>query len=453
MAHLSRILGGLIVVSGKPRLILCEGVKTAIERSLSSRGPREYDVVVVGGGIVGAASARELKLRHPKLKMAILEKEHEMAMHQTGHNSGVIHAGIYYKPGSLKAKLCVEGMHLMYQYCDEKKIPYKKVGKLIVASDEVEVGRLAELHNRAIQNKVPDIKMLKGVEEIQNIEPYCVGLEALWSPHTGIIDYGLVTKQYGVDFKEKGGEIYLNFEVNGFGQSSDKNYPVLIRAKDGQSVKSKYVLTCGGLQSDKLAELSGCPRAPRIIPFRGEYLLLNSKKASMIKGNIYPVPDPRFPFLGVHFTPRMDGSVWLGPNAVLAFKREGYRWSDISLSDLVDALLYPGFLKLAVKFMLAGSQEVIKSAIPALQVRSLQKFVPSITAADVERGPAGVRAQALDMSGSLIEDFVFDMYKGQDGAAIGSRVLHCRNAPSPGATSSLAIARMMADKLEDQFQL
>ncbi|XP_066147622.1 L-2-hydroxyglutarate dehydrogenase, mitochondrial [Euwallacea fornicatus] len=453
MSHLSRYVATLILINGKPRSILCEGIKTT-ERSLTTlANNREYDVVVVGGGIVGAASARELMLRHPNLKMAILEKETVLAKHQTGHNSGVIHAGIYYKPGSLKAKLCVEGMNLMYQYCDKKKIPYKKVGKLIVATDKVEVERLAELHKRAIENKVADIKVLRGLEEIQKIEPYCVGLEALWSPHTGIIDYSIVTKQYGVDFKEKGGEIYLNFEVTGFENSSDKNYPVLIKSKDGKQVKSKYVLTCGGLQADKLAELSGCPKAPRIIPFRGEYLLLNPEKAKLIKGNIYPVPDPRFPFLGVHFTPRMDGTVWLGPNAVLAFQREGYTWSDINFSELVDALLYPGFLKLSAKYVFAGAQEMIRSAIPSLQVKKLQKFVPSITASDVERGPAGVRAQALDLSGNLIDDFVFDMYKDSSSDSVGNRVLHCRNAPSPGATSSLAIAKMMADRLESEFHL
>ncbi|KAL1489606.1 hypothetical protein ABEB36_013554 [Hypothenemus hampei] len=451
MTQFSRFLGSLLVVNGNSQLIL-HGVKT-MERSFSSIIAREYDVVVVGGGIVGAASARELKLRHPRLKMAILEKENEMARHQTGHNSGVIHAGIYYKPGSLKAKLCVEGMHLMYQYCDQKKIPYKKVGKLIVATDEVEIERLAELHSRAIENNVPDIKLIKGIDEIQKIEPNCVGLQALWSPHTGIIDYSQVTKQYGLDFKEKGGEIYFNFEVTKFEKSNDEDYPVLIHSKDGQNIKSKYVLTCGGLQSDKLAELSGCPRAPRIVPFRGEYLLLNPNKAHLIKGNIYPVPDPRFPFLGVHFTPRMDGSVWLGPNAVLAFKREGYSWSDINFSELADALFYPGFLKLAVKYMVAGTQEIIKSAIPSLQVKSLQKFIPSITSNDVVRGPAGVRAQALDIEGNLIEDFVFDMYKGNESGSIGERVLHCRNAPSPGATSSLAIAKMMADKMEKEFKL
>ncbi|XP_050299654.1 L-2-hydroxyglutarate dehydrogenase, mitochondrial [Anthonomus grandis grandis] len=453
MAQISRLLGGLFIISGKSRFVLCETGKT-VQRTMATEVPTEYDIVIVGGGIVGAASARELKCRHPDLKMAIVEKENQLAKHQTGHNSGVIHAGIYYKPGSLKAKLCVEGMKLMYQYCDEKNIPYKKVGKLIVATNQVEIERLHDLYNRATQNKVPDIKLIKGVDAIKKIEPFCVGLEAIWSPHTGIIDYSLVTSNFGKDFKQEGGQIHLNFEVSSFKTSEDKLYPVIIQSKDGRCVKSKYVLTCGGLQSDKLAEMSGCPRNPRIVPFRGEYLLLNPKKTHMVKGNIYPVPDPSFPFLGVHFTPRMDGSVWLGPNAVPAMKREGYTWADINLFELYDAVTYIGFIKLSFKYLLAGTEEVLKSAFPSLQVKHLQKFIPEITRNDVKRGPAGVRAQALDRDGNLIEDFVFDMYKGnKDSSSIGSRILHCRNAPSPGATSSLAIAKMMADKIEEEFKI
>lgn len=284
-----------------------------------------YDVVIVGGGIVGVATARQMALRHKSLRMAIVEKENRLAAHQTGHNSGVIHAGIYYKPGSLKAKLCVEGLKLAYQYMDENEIPYKKVGKLIVATDEVEVGRLKELHDRGIKNQVQDLKLLKSEEEIKQYEPYCKGLQALWSPHTGIVDWAVVTKHYGSDFQKSGGQIHLNYEVNGFQDSGDKEYPVLVKSKSGKKVLAKYVLTCGGLYSDKLAEMSGCPRDPRIVPFRGEYLLLSPEKAKNVKANIYPVPDPRFPFLGVHFTPRMNGDVWLGPNAVLAFAREGYK--------------------------------------------------------------------------------------------------------------------------------
>lgn len=283
---------------------------------------------MVGGGIVGAASAREILCRHPTLKIAVLEKEPQLAMHQSGHNSGVIHAGIYYKPGTLKAKLCVEGLHLAYKYLDEHQIPYKKCGKLIVATDEKEVKLLKDLEQRGIANKVPDLRMIEG-DQIKEVEPFCKGVMALHSPHTGIVDWGLVTKHYGEDFKKSGGDIYLDFKVTKFSESKDQagsaDYPVTIHGgQPNQTVRTRNVLTCGGLQSDLLAELTGCPRAPRIVPFRGEYLLLSKEKQHMVRGNIYPVPDPRFPFLGVHFTPRMDGSIWLGPNAVLALKREGY---------------------------------------------------------------------------------------------------------------------------------
>lgn len=419
--------------------------------SSKSASSGQYDLAVVGGGIVGVASAREILLRHPKTKIAILEKEKELAVHQSGHNSGVIHAGIYYKPGSLKAKLCVQGLRLTYAYCDEKKIPYKKVGKLIVATDEVEVSRLMDLHERGIKNEVPDLQLIDG-DKIQEIEPYCHGVKALWSPHTGIVDFKLVTKSYAKDFTDAGGDIYLNFKVNKFSETpTNAEYPVTISSSDGQSITARHVLTCGGLQSDQLGELTGCPRDPRIVPFRGEYLLLNKEKCHMVKGNIYPVPDPRFPFLGVHFTPRMDGSVWLGPNAVLAFKREGYRWKDINLPDLFDALLYPGFVRMAGRYLTFGLKEMIKSALIPLQMKDLQKYIPEITEADVSRGPAGVRAQALSTTGDLVDDFIFD--RGAGTGALSKQVLHCRNAPSPGATSSQAIAKMIADRIESEFKV
>lgn len=287
-------------------------------------------------------------------------------------------------------------------------------------------------------------------EKIQEIEPYCEGLKAIWSPHTGIVDWARVTESYGNDFKSAGGHIFVNFKVTKFAETpTDAEYPITVFGSDEEAVRTKYVLTCGGLQSDKLAKLTGCKESPSIVPFRGEYLLLVKEKTHMIRGNIYPVPDPRFPFLGVHFTPRMDGSVWLGPNAVLALKREGYKWSDINPVELLSTLTNRGFLRMASKYIGFGLGEIAKSAYIPLQVKELQKFIPDITEFDVERGPSGVRAQALDDMGNLVDDFVFHF--GDGDGCVAKQVLHCRNAPSPGATSSLAIGKMIADKIEDEF--
>ncbi|KAL7647332.1 UNVERIFIED_CONTAM: hypothetical protein RMT77_000927 [Armadillidium vulgare] len=422
-----------------------------------TRKESEYDIVIVGGGIIGTASARELLLRNSGLKIAIVEKENKLAAHQSGHNSGVLHAGIYYKPGSLKAKLCVEGIDLSYKYYDEEGIPYKKLGKLIVATDKSEIPRLLDLHERALKNNVPGIKLIDG-HQIKEHEPYCKGVKALWSPQTGIVDFELVTKHYGKNVVDRGGKIHLNFEVTGFesvaesqiGSKRGNEYPIRVKGKGDQSVRCRYVLTCGGLQSDRLAELSGCSGDPHIVPFRGEYLLLKPQKSYLVQGNIYPVPDPRFPFLGVHFTPRMNGDIWLGPNALLALKREGYKWSDIDLKDFMTALRYRGFQRLAMKYVSVGFKEVTCSAFPYFQVRSLQRYIPEITTADIVRGPSGVRAQAMRSDGSLEEDFVFQREKD---CQTGSRILHCRNAPSPGATSSLAIAKMIANKLHEEFDI
>lgn len=278
----------------------------------------------MGGGIVGVATAREIINRYPKLKIAIADKENKLAMHQSSHNSGVIHAGIYYKPGSLKAKLCGEGLRLCYKYCDENNVPYKKIGKIIVATTPEQVVTLKTIEERSIENKVPDLQVLEG-KQIQEVEPYCRGLKALWSPHTGIVDFACLTHHFAKDFTNAGGDIHLKFEVNQFTEGDSCEYPVVLKAKNGTQLESKYVFTCAGLQSDKLAVMTKSPREPQIIPFRGEYLTLHPSKSHMVKGNIYPVPDPRFPFLGVHFTPKIDGRVLLGPNAVLAFKREGYK--------------------------------------------------------------------------------------------------------------------------------
>ncbi|KAL3984972.1 L-2-hydroxyglutarate dehydrogenase mitochondrial [Acanthocheilonema viteae] len=417
----------------------------------------EFDVAVVGGGIVGCATARQLKIKNPELKVTLLEKEDHVAFHQSGHNSGVLHAGIYYAPGSLKAKLCVRGIDLAYEYCDEYKVPYKRIGKLIVAVEPVEIQRLENLFERAQKNGCKSIKMIDG-SEIKNYAPFCRGLKALWSPYTGIVDWGLVTKSYAQDFENRGGIVYTKYPLKTLllvGESEKENvandYPVIIESEPSLSkIRCKYVITCCGLQSDRVAKLSRGSPDPKIIPFRGEYLLLTSEeKKKAVTTNVYPVPDPRLPFLGVHFTPRMNGDVWLGPNAVLAYKREGYKYSQISLPDLYDALTYRGMRKLIFKFFGYGMKELYRGIWIRAQVKQLQKFMPDLRISDVARGPAGVRAQAIDPDGNLIDDFIFDCGQGE----LSHCVLHVRNAPSPGATSSLAIAEMICEKASTVFDL
>lgn len=424
--------------------------------STSSDNAGKYDLCIVGGGIVGMASAQELINRHPHLKYIVVEKEDKIAAHQSGHNSGVVHAGIYYLPGSLKAKLCVEGLRLSYKYFDEHKVPYKKCGKLIVATNPEEVERLDVIHERGLKNEVPDLRVLNA-EQIKEVEPNCVGLKALHSPHTGIVDWGYVTEVYGEKFKGKGGEVRLNFEVQGFDESDDPDYPVVVsgrnvksseRKEEMEQIKCKYVLACGGLYADKLALKSGCEKVPKIVPFRGEYLMVKKERTGIVNGNIYPVPDPKFPFLGVHFTPRMNGDVWLGPNAVLAFKREGYKLLDFNASELFDSLSFRGLRKLILSNLPYALGEFYRGINKRAQIDCLRKFVPSLQYDDVVRGPSGVRAQALDESGKLVDDFVFE--QGRQG--IGKRTLHVINAPSPAATSSLAIAKVVADKTKECFE-
>lgn len=414
------------------------------------------DVAVVGGGIVGLATARELILRHPSLSFILVEKEKELAVHQSGHNSGVIHSGIYYTPGSLKARLCVRGATLAYEYCEKKGLPYNRCGKLIVAVEQEEIPRLKALYERGLKNNVRDISIVdtKGIRER---EPYCRGIMAIDSPYTGIVDWRIVALSFGKDFEEAGGRVVTEYEVNDIsmakespaGSTEGMTYPISIKDTKGEEVRCRYVLTCGGLYSDRLSQISGCSREPRIVPFRGDYLVLKPEKHYLVKGNIYPVPDPRFPFLGVHFTPRMDGNVWLGPNAVLAFKREGYKLFDFNARDFVDALLFRGLQKLVLRNIPYGLGELYRGINISAQVKILQKYIPELSVSDVLRGPAGVRAQALDRGGNLVDDFVFDGGVGD----VGSRVLHVRNAPSPAATSSLSIGEMIADEVENRFSL
>ncbi|XP_044732474.1 L-2-hydroxyglutarate dehydrogenase, mitochondrial [Chrysoperla carnea] len=417
-------------------------------RHFSNETKNFYDLVVIGGGIVGVASAREILLRFPKLKVAVVEKESKLATHQTGHNSGVIHAGLYYKPGSLKAKLCVKGLKLIYDYLDKNNIPYKKCGKLVVATRKDELETLQNLYSRSLENGVPDVRLIDG-KEISAIEPHCLGLKAVHSPHTGIVDWALVTNYFAKEFQQLGGEILLNFNVTKFSESSSPGYPVSITSKDGKQISTKYGLACAGLQSDIIARLSGGAKFPAIIPFRGEYLLLKHEFEHLVNGNIYPVPNPNLPFLGVHFTPRLDGSIWLGPNAVLAFKKEGYRWTDFDLNEFTSIVTNPGFIKLALKYPAFGLKEFYKSCNLNYQVQDLKQYIPNLERNWVEKGPSGVRAQALSVEGELIEDFFFETGNQYPGEFI----LHCRNAPSPGATSSMAIAEMITDKLNNLFHL
>jgi L-2-hydroxyglutarate oxidase LhgO len=398
-----------------------------------------YDIAVVGGGIVGLATTRELLLRHPQLRIANVEKEAVWSKHQTGHNSGVIHSGIYYKPGSLKAKLCVEGRKLAWTYCDAKGIPYKQVGKLIVATDESELGRLDDLWVRGQQNGIEGLEMLDAAQIAQR-EPHCRGIRAIFSPVTGIVDWGRVARAYGDDAREAGADFFLEHEVTAIVRRGDVT---VLETRKGE-IQAKAVITCGGLQSDVLAKMTGGDRDPKIVPFRGDYLILRPEKSSLVRGNIYPVPDPQFPFLGVHFTPRMDGSIWLGPNAVLAFAREGYSFFTINPPELWDALTYPGFFKLATKYWKMGAGEMYRDLVRSAYVGALRRYIPELQPEDCLPGPSGVRAQAMAADGSLVDDFVFE---GADG------VVHVRNAPSPAATSSLAIGKYIADDADRRFDL
>jgi L-2-hydroxyglutarate oxidase LhgO len=398
-----------------------------------------YDIAVVGGGIVGNATTRELKERFPQLKVAGVEKETHFNEHQTGRNSGVIHSGIYYKPGSLKAKLCVDGRKLAWEYCDKHGIEYKQVGKLILATDPSELGRLDDLMQRGIANGVEGLEMLDE-KQIQEREPHARGIKAIFSPVTGIVDWGRVSGSYTNDAKEMGVEYYLGYEVT---KIERVNGVTVLHTPKGD-IQASYVITCGGLYSDKLGQMTGGARDPKIVPFRGDYLILKPEKSYLVKGNIYPVPDPEFPFLGVHFTPRMDGSIWLGPNAVLAFAREGYAFWDVNPPELWDALTYPGFFKLATKYWKIGAGEMYRDLVRSAYVKALQRYIPELTPDDCLAGPSGVRAQAMSPDGSLVDDFVFE---GADG------VVHVRNAPSPAATSSLAIGKYIVDDAEKRFGL
>jgi L-2-hydroxyglutarate oxidase LhgO len=400
---------------------------------------RPWDIAIVGGGIVGLATGLELLRRHPDLRLVILEKEDAIGQHQTGHNSGVIHSGIYYAPGSLKATLCVKGKQMLLDFCEQHNIIYDLVGKVIVATDEEELPRLQNLYERGQKNGVPGLEMI-GPERLKEIEPHCVGIKALYSPETGIIDYSVIAQKYAELIQAAGGEIRTNHEVTGIARRGNMR---LLETPAG-SIETRYVISCAGLYADRVAKLTGGASEPQIVPFRGDYYMLRPEKSDWVWGNIYPVPDPRFPFLGVHFTRRMNGDVWLGPNAVLAFAREGYRLTDLNVGELIEALRYRGFQRLATKFWRTGMDEMYRDVSKNAFLASLQRYMPDLTMDDMVPGPSGVRAQALAPDGSLVDDFIVDRQ---------GDTLHVRNAPSPAATSSLAIGELIADAAEETFTL
>jgi L-2-hydroxyglutarate oxidase len=399
----------------------------------------ETDVTVVGAGIVGLATAREILNRHPGLRLTVLEKEQQIGTHQTGHNSGVIHSGIYYAPGSLKAKLCVEGGRALKRYCDERGIPYENCGKVIVATEESELGRLDDLYQRGIKNGVQGLEMI-GPERLRELEPHAAGIRAIWSPNTAIIDYSRVTASYADDVREKGGEILTGREVVAIQRSGDRS---IVQTRLSE-VQTRHVITCGGLYSDSLAAMTGAPSDPKIVPFRGDYWVLRGERRELVRGLIYPVPDPALPFLGVHFTKRWDGAVWAGPNAVLAFAREGYLRTSFNLKEDVALFRDPGFWRMARRYWRTGIDELYHDYVKAAYLKLMQRYVPEVRSEDVEAGPSGVRAQAVDHDGKLVDDFIVSQAAG---------AIHVRNAPSPAATSSLAIAGLIADRAEEAFSL
>ncbi len=392
------------------------------------------DIAIIGGGIVGLAAARELLRRRPGARLVVLEKEPAIGQHQTGHNSGVIHSGIYYAPGSLKAKACVAGAAALMRYCDEHGIPYERCGKVIIARNEAELGRLDELYRRGTANGVPGLEMI-GPERLREIEPHAVGVRAIWSPNTGIVDYLRVAVAYAEDVQNAGGEIRTKHEVKQIERGPDG---VRLTTTRGD-IRARTVIACAGLYADRLAAMTGAPPNPRIVPFRGDYYVLRPERRSLVRGMIYPVPDPSFPFLGVHLTRRIGGEVWLGPNAVLAFAREGYSITDVNPRDLVQTFRFGGFRKLATKYWKTGLAEMWRDVSKRAFLASLRDYVPELELDDLLPGPSGVRAQALAEDGTLVDDFVVD----HDGG-----VLHVRNAPSPAATSSLAIAELIADAVD-----
>jgi L-2-hydroxyglutarate oxidase LhgO len=421
--------------SGRERLIACAS-KSTFERVFGHfRDKRQpMRIAVVGGGILGLATARLLATSRPDDQVLVLEKESGLARHQTGHNSGVVHAGLYYAPGSLKARLCTRGRELMKEFCAEKGVDYDECGKVVVATRPDEVEPLRRLHERATTNGVPGLRWLDG-SELAEVEPHVAGVAGLHSPHTAIVDFVAVADAMADDVRAAGGEIRTGTPVARVSRSGSRPR---VELPAGEILEADSVIVCAGLQSDRLARASGEDAEPRIVPFRGEYYALAPGRTHLVRGLIYPVPDPTLPFLGVHLHRRFDGSVWVGPNAVLATALEGYRRGSFNFKELAETLAWPGTGRMMLRHWKAGVGELYRSAVKRAFVSELQRYVPELAVNDVVPAPAGVRAQAVDRDGSLVDDFRL---------GVSDHVVWVRNAPSPAATSSLAIAEELVSRL------
>lgn len=398
-----------------------------------------YDIIIVGGGIVGLATALRIKEKKPSLKLLLLEKENEVAKHQTGHNSGVIHSGLYYKPGSLKATNCIRGYEMLIDFCNREGIAYDLCGKVVVATNESQRPLLKNLYERGIQNGLTKNRMITA-SEIKEIEPHVNGIEGIWVPYTGIIDYKTVSEKYADCLLKIGGEIQFNEKVIDI---KNRNTHSEIITQSGAVYSTKLVVNCAGLYSDHIAQLTQPEDIKvKIIPFRGEYYKLKPEKHHLVKNLIYPVPDPNFPFLGVHFTRMIEGGVEAGPNAVFAFKREGYNKLDFNISELMESLAWPGFRKVALKYWKTGMGEYYRSFSKAAFTKALQELIPAIQSDDLIPGGSGVRAQACDRDGGLLDDFSIIENKN---------TINICNAPSPAATSSLSIGETISERVLNRF--
>jgi L-2-hydroxyglutarate oxidase LhgO len=403
-----------------------------------------YDLTIIGGGIIGLATALKITEGHPRIRLLLLEKEPELALHQTGHNSGVIHSGLYYLPGSIKAQTCVAGRKALIEFCDRNRVPYEICGKTVVATSTEELPRLEELYRRGAANGLEGLELV-GPERLKELEPHAIGIKALRVPETGIIEYKKVAAAYASEIRAAGGDIRTSHRVVGTIAARGE----IVLQTSGGDYRTLYFINCCGLYSDVMASMmatteGGSKEEHRIIPFRGEYYKLAPARHSLVRNLIYPVPDPAFPFLGVHFTRMMNGGVEAGPNAVFALAREGYRHTDVNLRDLWRTVSFKGFWVMTGKYWQTGFGELYRSLSKAAFVRALQKLLPEITETDLIPGGAGVRAQAVSASGALVDDFVIRESR---------RAIHVLNAPSPGATASLAIGKSIAAMAAKNFDL